>query len=87
MCTMCVPSAQGGQKKLSDPLKLELWKVVNHSVVVGNSNWVLWKSSKRTDPSLLQLPDTILNAVLLFCRLPTSNQFTIWSPHSEAEKA
>lgn len=62
MCTMCVPSAQGGQK-LSDPLELELWMVVNHSGGVGNPNWVLWKSSKCTDPSL-QLPDTILNSVL-----------------------
>jgi hypothetical protein len=31
----CVPGACEGQKRALDPLKLELWMVVNHRVVLG----------------------------------------------------
>ena len=34
--TMCVPGACGGQKRVSDPLELELQKVVSHRVGAGN---------------------------------------------------
>ena len=33
---MCVAGAVGGQKKLSDPLELELWMGVNQNVGAGN---------------------------------------------------
>ena len=35
MCTMCFPGAHGGQKKASDPLKLDLQMVVSHCVSAG----------------------------------------------------
>lgn len=28
MCTVCVPGDQGGQRRVSDPLEVELWMVV-----------------------------------------------------------
>lgn len=28
MCTVCVPGDQGGQRRASDPLEVELWMVV-----------------------------------------------------------
>lgn len=35
MCASCVPSTVRGQKKVSDPLKLELQRVVRHYSVLG----------------------------------------------------
>lgn len=35
MCTSCVPSTVRGQKKVSDPLKLELQMVVSHYSALG----------------------------------------------------
>lgn len=32
---MCMPGAWGGQKRVSSPLDLELWMVVNHHVCAG----------------------------------------------------
>ena len=40
---MHVPSAQGGQKKASDPLKLELQTIVRHHMVSGNQTLIFWK--------------------------------------------
>lgn len=34
-CTMCVPGAGGGQKRVLDPLELELQVVGSHHVGVG----------------------------------------------------
>lgn len=45
LCTVLVPGAQEGQKRVSDPLELDLQKVVNHHVSAGKQTWVLWKSS------------------------------------------
>jgi hypothetical protein len=36
MCVMTEPSAQGGQKRISDHLKLELQILVSHCVGAGN---------------------------------------------------
>ena len=36
----------GGQKRVSDPLKLELQVVVSHLVGAGNQTQVLYKSNK-----------------------------------------
>lgn len=36
MCTMCVPSAYGGQKSALDPLQLEFQMVVSKEVGAGN---------------------------------------------------
>lgn len=36
MCTMCVPSAQGGQKRVLDTLGLELCVIVSYYVDAGN---------------------------------------------------
>lgn len=42
---ICLSGTFGDQKKLSDPLKLELQTVVSRHVCVGNGIWALWKSS------------------------------------------
>ena len=38
MCTMCVPHAYGDQKRALGPLRLELWVVVSHLVVLGTDS-------------------------------------------------
>ena len=38
---MSVPGPPGGQKKVSDPLELEFWMIVNHHVGARNRIWVL----------------------------------------------
>jgi hypothetical protein len=45
MCTMYVFGAHGSQKRALEPLKLELWMVVDHCVGAGNQTWVLCKSN------------------------------------------
>jgi hypothetical protein len=42
---LCVPGEGGGQKRASDPLALELQRVVSCHVVARNVKWVPWKSS------------------------------------------
>jgi hypothetical protein len=44
--TMCVPDACGGQKRMPNPLELELQVVVSHHVGAGNQIWVPWNCSK-----------------------------------------
>lgn len=44
MCMMCVPDAQGSQKKALNPLALELQVVLSCSV--GTGNGVLSQSSQ-----------------------------------------
>lgn len=41
MCTMSMPSALEGQKKISDHLELELWVVMSHQLGARNQTWVL----------------------------------------------
>jgi hypothetical protein len=43
---MCVPGAYGGQKRVSDPLKLGLQIVVSSFVSMGNQTCTLWKNSQ-----------------------------------------
>lgn len=38
MYTTCMPGARGGQKRMSDPLELELQMVESHHVVLGNKS-------------------------------------------------
>lgn len=38
MYTMCVPHAYGEQKRALGPLRLELWVVVSHPVVLGTDS-------------------------------------------------
>lgn len=45
ICTTCVPSAGGSQKRVSDLLEMEFQTILNCHVSVGNSTWVSWKSS------------------------------------------
>lgn len=42
---MCI-GALRGQKKASDPLKLEFQVVMSYCMGAGNLSWVLWKSSQ-----------------------------------------
>jgi len=44
--TKYVAGAHGGQKRTSDPSKLELQVVVSHHVVAGNWTQNLWKSNQ-----------------------------------------
>lgn len=37
LCIACVPDAQEGQKRVTDPLKLELEMAVNHHVGAATS--------------------------------------------------
>lgn len=42
---VCLPGVQGCQKRMTDPLGLDLWVVISHHVGVSNQTyWVLWKS-------------------------------------------
>jgi hypothetical protein len=41
---MHMPGAVGGQKRLSDPLELELWMVVKLCVGASNQTQVLWEN-------------------------------------------
>lgn len=49
MYTMCMPGAQGGQKKVSDPSG---FGVVSHHVSAGDCSQVLGMSNKCSKPSL-----------------------------------
>lgn len=40
VCATCLPSAHEGQKRVSDPLRLELQTVVRHQVGARNQNHV-----------------------------------------------
>lgn len=42
---MCACSVHGDQKRVQDPLELELRMFVSHNVGVGNGTWVLCRSS------------------------------------------
>ena len=46
LCTMCMPGACRGQKRVLDHLELELQRVVNHHVDAGNQTQFLCKSNK-----------------------------------------
>lgn len=54
LCIMYVSGVHGGQRRVLDPLELELWTVVTH--YVGTENWtqVLWRTSSAvaTEPPL-----------------------------------
>lgn len=50
MVAMCTPCAHRGQKRVPDPLQLQLWMAVGYHVHAGNRTWVLWKSSKCSSP-------------------------------------
>ena len=52
MCTICIPNACGGQRRASDPLELELQKVVSH-LCAGNGTQGLCKSSHLSSPSVV----------------------------------
>lgn len=41
----CMSVALWGQKRILDPLELELLMVVNHHVDVGNHTSVIWENS------------------------------------------
>jgi hypothetical protein len=45
-CTIFVSGICGGQKRLSDSLRLELEMGVSHHMDPGNGTWVLDKSKK-----------------------------------------
>lgn len=46
MCATCMPGAQEGQKRRSDPLELESQVIVSHDVGARNGTGILWKSSQ-----------------------------------------
>lgn len=46
MCTICIPGASGGLRKVSDPLRFELWMIVNHYMGAGNQTWVSCMNNK-----------------------------------------
>lgn len=48
MCTTCMPDALGDQKRVLDPMELELLMVVNHPVGAENRTQVLFKSNKHS---------------------------------------
>lgn len=52
MCAMCVPGACRGQKRVSDPLELELQMVVSHNAGAGNRPWNFWYSSQSHSPHI-----------------------------------
>ena len=65
LCTLCVPNAQGDQKRELGPLELKLWMVVNwvlgiEPVGAGDWTWVLEEESVllTTEPSLQPLYGT-----------------------------
>jgi hypothetical protein len=62
---MHTQGAYAGRKKASNPMKLELWRFVNHHVGLGNRSQVLCRSNKysTTEPSLQPL-HSIFNAMI-----------------------
>lgn len=46
LCTVCMPSNHGGQKKISGTLELELQMVLTNYVGDGNRTQIVWKSNK-----------------------------------------
>lgn len=42
MCTMCMPNAQGSQKRAPNPLETELQMFVSHHVGASNRIWLLF---------------------------------------------
>lgn len=50
LCTMFMPDAHGGQKRVLSPLKLELQTVASWHMGAGNGAWFLWKSSQHSLP-------------------------------------
>lgn len=58
-----MPGTQGSQKRASDPLYLELLRVVSYYMGIRNQTWVLYKYKKMfliSEPSL-QLPSPNLS--------------------------
>lgn len=49
MCIMCVLNAQRGQKKASNPLKLESWMVMSYHACAGNQIQVHAKAASALD--------------------------------------
>lgn len=46
-CNMCMPvpvEVREGQKRTSDPLRLELQMIVNHLVDARNRTWIFFKN-------------------------------------------
>lgn len=83
LSTMCLPSVQGNQNSLSDPLKLEWQTVVTHHMGSGNQTWVLWKNSQWSEllSHLSSLSLLFWNSVSYCCSgwIWTYYLFTIYS--------
>jgi hypothetical protein len=45
LCTICLPGAYGGRRKITGPLDLELQEFSSHHVGARNQTHVLWKAS------------------------------------------
>jgi hypothetical protein len=46
LCTMCVLSFHGGQKRVSNPLELQLQMAVNHRAGAENQTYVHYKGNR-----------------------------------------
>ena len=67
-CTCLAP--EEARRRLSDPLGLDLWMVVSHSVGSRNQTWVLCKSNKCSNHR-----DISAQVAELYIRkIPTSSQ-------------
>lgn len=45
-CTILIPRASGGLRKVSDPLRFELWMIVSRYMGAGNQTWVPCMNNK-----------------------------------------
>lgn len=82
LCSKCTPSAWGGQKRASVPLKLMFQMVVGHCVDGGNWTWLLCKNRQCSEPlgSLSGLIYTL--KMTLF-----SNSVQEWTLRGQSQRA
>lgn len=63
LCTIYMPVIQKGQKRVSDPLELELLMAISNYVGYGTRTQIPWKSNKY--PLFLNHPSSHLASLLI----------------------
>lgn len=81
LCIKCTPSAWGGRKRASVPLKLMFHMVVSHCADGGNWTWLLCKNRQCSEP--LGSPSRLIYT-LKMTLFSTSVQE--WSLHGQSQR-
>lgn len=69
MCKTCVPGASRGQKRVSDPVELELQMLVNYHVGSGKQNFDPLYKQQAFDQGLFLQP---LHSFIFSTEVPSS---------------